>query len=69
MNEDVLFADEDDPINTTAEAACDNYYVDGIGCTKETSYLHQFHMQFWEELIEEWYERGVVYDEEAARLF
>ena len=40
-----------------------------MGCTKETSYLHQFYMQFWEDLIEEWYERGVVDDEEEAAAF
>lgn len=69
MNEDVLFADEDDPIHRTAEAACDNYYVDGMGCTKENSYLHQFYMQFWDDLIDEWYERGVEDDVEEAAVF
>ncbi|MBE1555630.1 hypothetical protein [Sporosarcina limicola] len=69
MNEDVLFADEDDPIHMTAAAACDYYFVDGMGCTKENSYLHQFYLQFWQDLIEEWHERGVADDEEEMEEF
>lgn len=69
MNKDVLFAYEDDPIHETALAACDYYFVEWMGCTKETSYLHQFYLAFWTDIIDDWYERDVVNDEDEAEVF
>lgn len=46
MDEEVLFADEDDEIHVTAVAACGTYFVEGMGCTKGSSYLHHFYEQF-----------------------
>lgn len=69
MNEDVLFAYEDDAIHETALAACNYYFVDGMGCMKENSYLHQFYLAFWTDIIDDWYERDIVNDEEEAAVF
>lgn len=69
MNEDVLFAYEDDPIHGTALAACDYYFVEWMGCTKENSYLHQFYLEFWTDIIDDWNDRDIVNDEEEADFF
>ena len=69
MNEDVLFAYEDDPIHKKALAACDYYFVEWMGCTKETSYLHQFYLEFWTDIIDDWNDRDIVNDEEEAEVF
>lgn len=69
MDEEVLFADAEDPIHQTAAATCPYFQVDGMGCTKETSYLHQFYVQYWEDLIEEWDARDIATNEEEAEAF
>lgn len=69
MNEEVLVAEEDDPIHAIAEEACAYYFVSGMGCIKEASYLNQFYSQFWTDIADEWRERGVEDDEDELEKF
>jgi len=69
MDEDVLYADENDEIHQISKNACDNYFVDGMGCTKEDSYLNHFYHAFWADIIDDWQVRGVLDDEDEASLF
>ncbi len=69
MNEEVLLAEKDNPIHAIAEEACAYYFVYGMGCMKEASYLNQFYSQFWTDIADEWRERGVEGDEDALEKF
>lgn len=69
MDEAVLFAEEADPVHREAENRCSTYFVPGMGCTRDGSYLYRFFEQFWADRIEEWRERGAGSDEAETALF
>ena len=70
MNEDVLFAEEEDsPVHAQAEENCAYYYVSGMGCTREGSYLNAFYERYWFDLMEEWRQRNVEKDEDELDRF
>lgn len=70
MIEDVVYAEEDDPIHLEEKEACSTFFVTGYGCTEQGSYLDNFYLAFWAgDLIEEWEDRGVEMNEDEQWEF
>lgn len=69
MDNEILFAEEDDPIHESKAQQCPTLFVDGMGCVYEHSYLYEFYQQFWLDIEDDWRERNVRYDEDELSAF
>ncbi|MBE7105917.1 recombinase family protein [Bacillus cereus] len=68
VNEKYLKAFDEDKDISSYRNKCKNLFLQE-GCSKESSYINQFHNSFWKQIEQEWIEKKVEESEEAQIEF
>ena len=63
IDEYLFYNPDDEDAYYDAEESCATYFP-GEGCARSSSYLYQFHLEFWDDLYDEWSDTQYIEDDD-----